>query len=350
MGTGYLLPYQLRAKGFIQGHLEQSKDGQVILRTKQGVFPVKVEGEAVPLGEEVVFRLLREEPGLVVLSPYRLETLEEALPFYKELFAGEEDLGRRLLLAAVQESLPLTREVFFNLKKGLFTAEKEWGVKIHPRVVAFLQARALPLTPRTLLWALYILFPSVQKVMWQRTGEQPPILPFLDKRPVDKGADAAEKNNTAVATKDELLEVVFREAGTFLRHQAQHDPGLPHFLFYFFPTPQKEIRWAGRGFAPLDQTSDDEGNEGRAPNRRRYAFCLAYQSAVFGKLEIIGVNNQFGLKLKVVADGSVLSPNHFAGLKAYLEEKGWPVQLVEFEEYQGEEAAPFQPLRIDGWL
>ena len=93
MGTGYLLPYQLRAKGFIQGHLEQSKDGQVILRTKQGVFPVKVEGEAVPLGEEVVFRLLREEPGLVVLSPYRLETLEEALPFYKELFAGEEDLG-----------------------------------------------------------------------------------------------------------------------------------------------------------------------------------------------------------------------------------------------------------------
>ena len=125
------------------------------------------------------------------LSPYRLETLEEALPFYKELFAGEEDLGRRLLLAAVQESLPLTREVFFNLKKGLFTAEKEWGVKIHPRVVAFLQARALPLTPRTLLWALYVLFPSVQKVMWQRTGEQPPILPFLDKRPVDKGADAA---------------------------------------------------------------------------------------------------------------------------------------------------------------
>ena len=93
------------------------------------------------------------------------------------------------------------------------------------------------------------------------------------------------RNNTAVATKDELLEVVFREAGTFLRHQAQHDPGLPHFL-YFFSHPQKEIRW-GTGFAPLTKPATTR-KRGPAPNRRRYAFCLAYQSAVFGKLEIIG--------------------------------------------------------------
>ena len=349
MGSGYLLPYQLGSKGFIKGQLEQSKDGRVVLRTKQGVFPVKVEGETVPLGEEVVFRLLREEPGLVVLSPYRLETLGEALPFFKELFAGEEVLGRKLLLAALQENLPLTREVLFNLKKGLITAEKQWGVKTHPRAVAFLQARNLPLAPRTLLWALYILFPSVQKVMWQQTSDQPPILPFSTKKEVDKGAEAGEKN-TAVTTKDELLEVVFREARTFLRHQAHRDPGLPHHLFYYFPPTQAEIRWVGRGFASLDQTGEEEDNEHREQNQPRYAFCLAYQSPVFGKLEIIGVNNQSGLNLKVLAASSVLSQNYFAGLQAYLEDKGWPVRSVEFEEYQVEEEANFQPLRIDGWL
>ena len=56
-----------------------------------------------------------------------------------------------------------------------------------------------------------------------------------------------EKNNTAVATKDELLEVVFREAGTFLRHQAQHDPGLPHFLFLLFSHPPEGNTLGGTG-------------------------------------------------------------------------------------------------------
>ena len=158
MGTGSLFPSQLGMNGLLKGQLEQSQDGRVLLRTKQGVFPVRVEGEGVPFGKEVVFRLLREEPGLVVLSPYRLETLGEALPFFKELFAGEEILGRQLLLAAVQENLPLTREVLFNLKRGLLTAEQAWGVKVHPRAVAFLQARALPLSPRTLLWAYMFCF------------------------------------------------------------------------------------------------------------------------------------------------------------------------------------------------
>ena len=349
MGSGYLYPYHFGAKGFIKGQLEQNKDGQVVLRTREGVIPVKVEGDGVPLGEEVVFRLLREEPGLVVLTPYRLETIGEALPFFKELFAGEEDFGRKLILAAVQENLPLTREVLLNLKKDLITVEREWGVIVHPRAVAFMQARNLPLAPRTLLWALYILFPSVQKVMWQRTSDQPPILPFLAKRQADKRPEAGEKN-TIVKPKDELLEAVFREARIFLWHQARRDPGLPQLLFYYFPTPQTEIRWVGRGFAYCDQTDGDEGDEHPEQNQPRYAFCFAYQSPVFGKLEIIGVNNQSGLNLKVVADRVVLIQNYFAGLQAYLEDKGWPVRSVEFEEYQVGEIADFQPLRIDGWL
>ena len=83
MGSGYLYPYHFGAKGFIKGQLEQNKDGQVVLRTREGVIPVKVEGDGVPLGEEVVFRLLREEPGLVVLTPYRLETIGERCLFLK---------------------------------------------------------------------------------------------------------------------------------------------------------------------------------------------------------------------------------------------------------------------------
>lgn len=349
MNSGYLPPYHPGTKGFIKGQLEQSKDGQVVLRTKQGVFPVKVEGEGIPLGAEIVFRLLREEPGLVVLSPYRLETLWETLPFFKELFAGEETLGRQLLLAAVQEKLPLTREVLLNLKKGLITAEKEWGVQIHPRAVAFLQARNIPLAPRTLLWALYLLFSAVQKVMWQQTGVQPPILPFLAKSHAEEEGDTGEEN-PAAQTGDELVEAVFREARIFMRQQADRDPGLPHLLFYYCPTPKTEIRWAGRGFGFPEEKNGDEEKEGREQNQPCYAFCLAYQSPVFGKMEIIGVNNQSGLNLKVLADRAVLSQNLFAGLQAYLEAKGWPVRSVKVEEYQAGEAASLQPLRIDGWL
>ena len=353
MNAGSLPPFLMGTRGFIRGQLEQSKDGQVVLRTKQGVFPVKVEGEGVPLGAEIVFRFLREEPGLVVLSPYRPETLWETLPFFKELFAGEETLGEELLRAAVQENLPLTRDVFINLKKGLIAAEKEWGVKIHPRAVAFLQARAIPLTPRTLLWALYLLFPSAQKVMWQQADEQPPILPFFAKR---KAADAeeaktGEKNSAPLTeTEDELLAGIFREARIFMQRQANRDPGLPHLLFYYCPAPQREIRWAGRGFAPFEQKDGDAEKKECEPNPTHYAFCLAYQSPVFGNLEILGVNSQSGLNLKVLASRAVLAQNLFAGLQAYLEAKGWPVQSVAFEEYRAEESTVLQPLRIDGWL
>ncbi|NLW59650.1 MAG: hypothetical protein GX073_04800 [Firmicutes bacterium] len=351
MGTGSLFPSQLGMNGLLKGQLEQSQDGRVLLRTKQGIFPVRVEGEGVPFGKEVVFRLLREEPGLVVLSPYRLETLGEALPFFKELFAGEEILGRQLLLAAVQENLPLTREVLFNLKRGLLTAEQAWGVKVHPRAVAFLQARALPLSPRTLLWALYVLFPAAQKAMWQLTSAQPPILPFLPKKQNGQGTTTeAGAKDQAVTTKEELLETIFREARAILQQQAHRDPGLPHLLFYYFPTPQTEIRWIGRSFTSSDHTGEEDDKEGRGQNHPPYAFCLAYQSPVFGQLEIIGVCNQSGLNLKVMVAGTVLRQNCLAGLQTYLEERGWPVRTVEFEEYQAAEVTDVPPLRIDGWL
>lgn len=274
MRSGYFFPAQFGMKSFIKGQLEQ-KEGTVVLRTTQGVFPVKVEGATVPFGEELVFRLLREEPGLVVLSPYRLETLGEALPYFKELFAGAEDLGRKLLYAAVQENLPLTRDVIFNLKKGLITAEQQWGVKIHPRTVAFLQARALPLTPRTLLWALYSLFPSVQRVLWQQTNSRPPLLPYLAQEKEGNALETEEEKMVAT-TKDEPVATVFREAVAFLQQQARHDPTLPQLIFYYFPNSEAEVRWVGRGHPGQEEAAGDGEKKASDLDCSSYAFCLDY--------------------------------------------------------------------------
>lgn len=349
MDLGYLSAFPLHAKGFIKGRLEQTQEGQVVLKTGQRVIPVKLDGESAPFGQETVFRLLREEPGLIVLAPYRSETIGEALPFFKQLFAGDEDFGRKLLRAAVQESLPLTREVLSNLKRGITIAKRQWGVQVHPRAIAFLQARAIPLTPRSLLAALYTLFPSVQKTMWQKAGRG---LIMNSKMTEGMGLPLSTPEQRAEekipdATKKPGLEPVLREAITFLQCEARRDATLPHFIFCLFPTAEREARWEGRYFS--DREKSEEQVE-RGASGESYAFRLLYQSPCLGQLEVIGVNNQSGLKLTVKADRSVLDNHLFAGFQSYLEEKGWPIQAVQFEESQAEEDVDLHPLRIDGWL
>lgn len=351
MKTELLFSSPFPARGFIRGCLEKNQTGEVVLKTREGVFPVKLEGEMVTLGEELVFRVLREEPGRLVLTPYRMETLPEALPFFKELFANEEATGIKLLLAAVQENLPLTREVLAGLKKGLLIAEREWGVQVHPRALAFLQARGIPLTPRTLLGALYTLFPAVQKVIWQKVGPKLLPAPVALLGNAEKMATRGEEKETAVQGKG--LEDFFTEAVAFLRQQAESEPALPHFLFYLFPAFPGEVRWAGRKFpAPEQQGPDPEA--GAKGKRAGFGFCLEYQSASLGRLQIIGSGDQQGIKLTVGAEQAVIDQNVLSGLGPYLCQKGWPVRSVEFHVHQGEngeELSPvLYPLRIDGWM
>ena len=349
MNAGPFSFLPLPSKGFIKGRLEQLKAGHIVLETAEGVFPVKVEGETVPIGEEVVFRLLREEPGLIVLSPYHTENLTEALPFFKELFAQDEDLGRRLIKAAVQESLPLTREVMLTIKKGLIQAEQRWGVKVHPRAIAFLQAQKIPLTPQSLLGALYILFPSVQKVMWQKFGGSLKFNPVLEELIQSAQGDqqnTADDKNTD-PTKKQSLEEVFRETITFLQRQADQEVTLPHFVFYYFPTADREARWEGRSFAAPDPNGGEEEGAGR---EQGYAFRLEYQSPSLGQIQVYGGNNKSGLNITVMAERSLLDGNLLTGFRSYLEDKGWPVRSVQFQEYREEGDFSFSPLRIDGWL
>jgi len=352
MNTNPLSSSPFPVRGFIRGYLEQTGAGEVVLKTSQGVYRVKLEGEIALREGEIVFRVLREEPGLLVLTPYRIETLTEALPFFKALFANEEELGRKLLMAAVQENLPLTREVLAGLKRGLITAERQWGVQVHPRALAFLQARAIPLTPRSLLWALYTLFPAVQKVMWQKAGTGGKLLPDPV---VQKGEGSGETGRSGEegrsVVQGKVLANALKEAVAFLHQRAGREPTLPHFVFYLFPTTQTEVYWIGRKFPAAEPTGAEQDGKGEGEG---FGFCLEYQSTFFGRLQITGVGNQLGLSLTIGAERAVLDQNLLRDLGPYLTKKGWPVRSVEFYERQGEKGEEFppafRPLRIDGWL
>jgi hypothetical protein len=277
-----------------------------------------------------------------------METLGETLPFFKELFANEEELGLKLLSAAMQEKLPLNRAVLTDLKKGLITVEKQWGLIVHPRALAFLQARSIPLTPRSLLWALYALFPTVQKVLWHKAGTADSLFPDFKREGGEREGRPDHPQTNGPAQKEVPAEIC-KETVAFLHQQARHDPTLPHFVYYLFPSSQEELRCTGRKFS-MSTTDNDKGGNGEEDG---FAFALDYQSDFFGPLQITGVYNKLGLNLTIGAEPAVLDRNLLNGLGYYLAEKGWPVRSVQFQTYQErkEELPPiFPPLRIDGWL
>src|SRR5690554_4139606 len=155
--------------GFINGKLTQNDQGVLVLTTESRSIPVRLEGASIPLGKEVVFKFLRAEPGRLLLTPLsQWESLEENLPFLKNIPLAERDAWEALIKAAVQEKLPLDQDVLSALRKWSLTAEKSWGVKVAPRVFAFLIGKDFPITPATVLWALYARYPSVQKEIWRQ--------------------------------------------------------------------------------------------------------------------------------------------------------------------------------------
>src|SRR5690554_211593 len=155
--------------GFINGKLTKNDQGELVLTTESRSIPVRLEGASIPLGKEVVFKFLRAEPGRLLLTPLsQWESLEENLPFLKNIPLAERGEWEALIKAAVQEKLPLDQDVISAMRKWSLTAEKSWGVKVAPEVFAFLIRKGLPVAPATALWALYVRYPSVQKEVWRQ--------------------------------------------------------------------------------------------------------------------------------------------------------------------------------------
>ncbi len=367
------LPTIFTTHRFLKGMLVEGKDGQVVLKTDNGFIPVQLEGSMPPFGREIIFQVIREEPGKIVLSPYHMESITEKLPFLRDLFGNNLQAAFELLQALTNENLPLTREVFADLKKWMLTAEKVWGVKVDPRVFAFLRAKELPVTPQTVLWALYALFPSVQRELWWMTekGQElaqhwlavwrgtkktdSPQSVGVSPDPEALTGDLAERvfnfltglrglvkkhygfySSSGKVEKEQLL----RQAVTFLEALARNDSSLPHFLFYLFSEDgQPQVRWEGRG-----------SKAGKAGSSGEFSFRLIYQSASLGEVEITGVRNQAGLQLKVRTENS-LALKQFPALRSFLEQKGWLISRFQVE--SGAEDCRqerFIPLQVEGWL
>lgn len=368
MNSSFSMPVNLETHRFIKGTLVRSSAGQVILETSKGNFPVKIEGSDAPFDQEIIFRLIHEEPGLLVLSPYHVESLFETLPFLKNLFFTDEEAGMKLLQAVVKEGLPLTREVFCDLKKWLLTAEKVWGVKIHPQAFTFLMAKGIPITPKSVLWALYTLFPSIQKELWRMAASSEKLLPLLTEGRKenfetkqnlslqDAAGDSAlfkkelldlftllpkhfRDKSSSLHSSDSLVDRLFKDAVKFLEVEARSDQSLPHVLLYLFNEDKPLVRWEGRGSSPA-------GLE----NNNNFSFRFHFKSALLGKIQVIGVNNKSGLNLMITVE-RLLSPNYFQDLKPFLENKGWRIIGVHVQQYnEVKSKGSSLPLRVDGWL
>ena len=108
----------------LRGRVVKSPAGELLLKTPEGSFPVKLEGRPIPLGEEFAFKFLRQEPGRVILTPLSSwEYWQEALPFLKELPGadreGEAGSRCRARLAPGQRGIIFHPPLVLDGGKGL---------------------------------------------------------------------------------------------------------------------------------------------------------------------------------------------------------------------------------------
>ena len=341
----------------LRGQLVKGEEGRLFLKTAGGSFPVKLEGEPIPLGQEFTFKFLRYEPGRVVmtrLSPW--DHWQEALPFLKDL-PGNEEEWQRLLQAALRQNLPLEKEVLLSLRRWVLTAEKKWGVSVDPQVFAFLFKRNLPVTPGSILAALYLLFPRVQKEIWlnahafpgrpregekEEAKEEERLLSFFTSA-LAKLAGKAEEEDGRAGSRG-LWTGLLRAAAKFLAAQAAQDEALPQMVVCLSPEPEKTVRWEGRG-----QPAGDEREKG-------YSFRLTWNSGALGWVEVAGVAREEEVELLVAVEKTraELQPGAWRALqelKSHLEERGWKVKQVLFSKItEGEEKTELIPPRVDGWV
>lgn len=341
----------------LRGQLIKSADGGLFLKTTKGFFPVKLEGEPIPLGEEFAFKFLRHEPGRVVMTRLsQWEYWREALPFLTEL-PGTDAEWQNLLQAAVRQGLPLEKEILLSLRRWVLTAEKNWGVKVDPEVFAFLLSKNLPVTPGSILLTLYLLFPRVQKEVWlnahafpkeTRNGRGEEIQGRLLSFFVSALAKAAGKEENGTGLRG-FWTGLLRTTAKFLAGQARQDENLPQMVVCLSPEPEKTVRWEGRGPAKGDR--EEKG----------YSFRLTWRSQVLGRVEVTGVERKEEVELLIAVEEVLVKTQPAAWkslqeFKSYLEDKGWKVKQVVFskitdgEKTRARAAESFMPPRVDGWV
>lgn len=336
----------------LRGQLVKGEEGRLFLKTAKGFFPVRLEGEPIPLGREFTFKFLRYEPGRVVmarLTPW--EYWQESLPFLKEL-PGNEEEWQKLLQAALRQNLPLEKEILLSLRRWVLTAEKKWGVDVDPEAIAFLLKKNLPVTPGTILAALYLLFPRVQKEIWLNAHAFPGKPPGREEEEAGERllsfftsalAKAAGKGEDGEGLRG-LWTGLLRMVSRFLAAQAGQDEALPQMVVCLSPGPEKTVRWEGRG---------PEAGEER---EKGYSFRLAWNSRILGPVEVAGVAREDEVELLVAVEKTRVEAQPEAWrdlqeLKSYLEDRGWKVNQVLFSQItEGEEKAEPVPPRVDGWV
>jgi len=149
--------------GLIRGELARTGDGkELVLKTQGQQWPVQLLMADLPCNQEMTFQIIGRENGqllLRVVNPGedRLAGTLQNLGFKPTEFWRE--LAQGLLL----ENMAVSRENLVQLERFLRLARQQWGVVLNPRVVAHLMSRGLPVTPETVLFTIYQLFPGYRK-------------------------------------------------------------------------------------------------------------------------------------------------------------------------------------------
>ena len=145
----------------IEGVLIQ-RDESLVLKTNNGELPVRWLGTQAPLSERLLFSIVGHDDNSLILSMVSQNEVDRLEFMLKEWGFDNLFPWRTIIGELVREEMPITREILLSLRQNLRLAQQEWGVAIHPRIIVYLLARNLTITPQTVFWALYRLYPNLR--------------------------------------------------------------------------------------------------------------------------------------------------------------------------------------------
>lgn len=261
-------PGNEQSHGMVQGKLVQTENGMLTLRSREGDLPVRLLGADLPLDQWVSLRVIGQEGTSLILSAGE-KTLPDGIVELLRSWGFEAD-GRWQEFAKTlfEENLPITKDNLQNIERWLRIAEHRWGVKLEPRVMAYLLAKELPLKAETLLLALHRLYPGVRKdfpsevlerkVLTEDPENMPVIAAMLqdvdnheESRVSSDGLTWAGLIQTQARLTPDGGEIHWRKEAA----EDQHDSDTPSILLELFPPDlgwvRSNISWDAKGFCIL---------------------------------------------------------------------------------------------------